>query len=96
MENDYNLRCINIAVVCKTFEEAEKFIQYLAPEGIKRCDNPYTVETNCLRIMWIPANNETFCGYRFQQIYVSKDIYNSEWFKTVIYPMQFPGIALIE
>lgn len=96
MTNEYNLRRINVAVVCKTFNEAEKLIQYLAPEGIKRRNNPYTVETNCLRIIWITANNETFCGYRFQQIYVSKDIYNSEWFKTVILPMQFPGIAFIE
>ena len=96
MVDKYNLSRINVAVVCETLEEAEKVIQYLCPEGIKRRNNPYTVETNCLRIMWITANDETFCGCRFQQIYVSKDIYNSEWFKTVILPMQFPGIAFIE
>ena len=89
---------IKVAVICDTLQEAQSFIQKLAPDAVvaKGSFSEYSVETNAMIIDWIPTGSMCFLGWRINYIYTTKEIYHSEWFNTVIAPMYVYGVGDME
>jgi len=86
---------IRVAVICDTLQEAQDFISKLAPDALKiKCGiGEYSVETNVLRIDWIKTGAVNFLGWRLNYVYTTKEVCDSEWFRTIIMPMFIAGIG---
>lgn len=86
---------IRVAVICDTLQEAQDFISKLAPDAIKvKCGiSEYSVETNVLHIDWIKTGAVNFLGWRLNYVYTTREIFDSEWFRTIIMPMFCAGIG---
>lgn len=86
---------IRVGIVCDTLQEAQDFIEKLAPDAarVRGGFSEYSVETNAMRIDWIPTETERFLGWRLNYVYTTNGIRNSRWFKTVIEPMFVCGIG---
>lgn len=87
---------ISVAVVCNTLDEAEVFIHKLAPEGRKRPSKYLTVETNALRIDWIPYGLVNAKGRRYDYVYTTKEIVESAWYKVVVEPFYICSVGMID
>lgn len=86
---------IRVAVICDTLQEAQDFISKLTPDALKvKCGiSEYSVETNVLRIDWIKTGAVNFLGWRLNYVYTTKEVCDSEWFRTIIMPMFIVGIG---
>lgn len=86
---------IRVAVICDTLQEAQDFISKLAPDAMKvKCGiSEYSVETNVLHIDWIKTGAVNFLGLRLNYVYTTKEVCDSEWFRTIIMPMFVAGIG---
>lgn len=88
-----------IGVCVEDEERAEKFIRWLVGETafeesakIRPWFNQ--VETNMCIIQWMqPSRN--FKAHRLNYIYTTKEILDSEWFKTVVRPMLVGGCGYL-
>lgn len=89
MNNEKNKQVIGL--VFETLEEAQWIVRNNFPEA-KTGGYPYIVTTDMFVIIYVPAY-KSFRGRRFNHLFTTKEIQQSEWFKAVVKPMMIPGIA---
>ena len=90
MNNEKNKQVIGL--IFETVEEAQWIVKNNFPEAKLTRGYPYTVTTDMFMIVYVPAY-KSFRERRFNHLFTTKEIQQSEWFKAVIKPMMIPEIA---
>lgn len=88
---------IKVALVFEDKSTAKSFVANNAPNGeIKRdYSNEFVYETPMLHFEWIkPFLN--YKGQRFNFVFTNEVIRDTDWFDTVIRPMQIVGTGAID
>lgn len=88
---------IKIALVFADKSTAKSFVNDNAPNGEIRRDSEreFVYETPILRFEWIkPFLN--YKAHRLNFIFTNENIRDTEWFDTVIRPMQIVGTGAID
>lgn len=91
-----NIRKIPVGLVFEDAEDAKLVLHKLEPQPFDIVvHNANLLETRLLIVHLIKAGDVGFCGARLSFVYTTKEIANSEWFKSVIRPMITGGIGEI-
>lgn len=87
-------RKIPVAIVYDNVDAAKRMIQKLEPHPFDMVvHRTGLVETRSLMVQLIKAGDYNFHGRRLNFVYTTKEIADSEWFKTIISPMLTGGIG---
>lgn len=88
---------IKIGLVFNTAEEAKDFVEAYAPPATKKIYSRYGLiyETPIMVFHWVKPFSET-CGQRFNFIFTTEAIRNTDWFDTCIRPAQRVGTSAID
>lgn len=91
-----NIRKIPVGIVYDDIDAAKRMLCKLEPQPFDMIvHQSMVVETRSLMIYLIKAGDYNFHGRRLSFVYTTKEIADSEWFKTVIRPMFHCGIGEI-
>lgn len=88
---------IKVGLVFESKDTAKSFVSENAPYGgtIKDSAHEFVYETSMLIFIWIkPFSN--FKGRRLNFVFTIEEIRDTEWFDTVIRPMQIVGTGAID
>ena len=88
---------IKVGLVFKNKETAKAFVCENMPYGKTKRDseNEFIYETSMVNFVWLkPFGN--FSGFRLNFVFTTEDIRDTDWFDTVIRPMQMVGTGSID
>lgn len=87
---------IKIALIFPDKSTAKSFVSEKAPGGVVKVDsrNQFVYETSFSIYSWIKPFT-TFRGQRANFVFTTEDVRDTDWFDTVIRPMQIVGTGCI-
>lgn len=88
---------IKVGLVFESKDTAKDFVSENAPHGetIRDSKHEFVYETSMLVFIWIKPFS-TFKGRRLNFVFTIEEIRDTEWFDTVIRPMQIVGTGAID